>query len=236
MKKNTDILCEDCHAGKDMYFQCLDKADMLYLNEQKSIRIFRKNDFVFEQGHNPQGIYCLKDGKIKLFKNGKDGREHIIRIAMPGEFLGLKSLVSGNAHSVSAVALEDSLICFITKADFLQLMVKYPEFTRSIVNILSKLLDEAEARMISLAYKPVRERLAETLLFLQHIFYPHSTTGNSTYLNLTRMDLANIISVAPETVIRILSEFKDENLIALKGRKIFIVDPARLQVVANIKE
>ena len=227
------MLCENCPAGKDQCFSYLDKADILYLTEQKTVRIIRKDDFVYEQGHNPQGIYCLREGKIKLFKNGKDGREHIVRIALPGEFVGLKALVSGNAHSVSAVAIEDSIICFINKADFLQLMVKYPEFTRSIIRILSKLLDEAEARLISMAYKPVRERLAETLLFLHRIFFPQGVGG---YLNLTRMDLANIIGVAPETVIRLLSDFREENLITLKGRKIFLVDPLRLQTIANIKE
>jgi len=230
------VLCENCPAGKDQCFSYLDKADILYLTEQKTVRIIRKDDFVYEQGHNPQGIYCLREGKIKLFKNGKDGREHIVRIALPGEFVGLKALVSGNAHSVSAVAIEDSIICFINKADFLQLMVKYPEFTGSIVRILSKLLDEAETRLISMAYKPVRERLAETLLFLQHIFFPAGEGESKTYLNLTRMDLANIIGVAPETVIRLLAEFKEEHLIMLKGRKIFLVDPIRLQTIANIKE
>jgi CRP/FNR family transcriptional regulator, polysaccharide utilization system transcription regulator len=236
LKKQIELLCEDCPAGRDQCFNYLDNADILYLNEQKTVKIIRKNDLVYEQGNNPLGIYCLREGKIKLFKNGKDGREHIVRIALPGEFVGLKALVSGNTHSVSAVAIEDSMLCFINKADFLQLMVKYPEFTRSIICILSKLLDDAEKRLISMAYKPVRERLAETLLFLHHIFFPQGDISDKTYLNLTRMDLANIIGVAPETVIRLLSDFKEEKLIILKGRKIFLVDPFRLQTIANIKE
>jgi CRP-like cAMP-binding protein len=115
-------------------------------------------------------------------------------------------------------------------------MIKYPEFTRSLILSLSKLLEEAEMRMVSLAYKPVRERLAETLLFLFTSFYPATDKFHKEYLNLTRMDLANIIGTAGETVIRLLSEFKEEKLISIKGRKIFLLDPERLKILARLKE
>jgi CRP-like cAMP-binding protein len=88
--------------------------------------------------------------------------------------------------------------------------------------------------MISLAYKPVRERLAETLLFLFDSFYPNPDKTVKEYLNLTRMDLANIIGTASETVIRLLSDFKDDRLIAIKGRKIFLLDPAGLKAIATM--
>jgi len=236
MLKHTEIPCEDCPASKSSYFDTLDKADISYLNDQKTLRFIKKGETLYEQGGNPQGIYCLREGRLKLYQNGKDGREHIVRIAMPGELVGLKALVSGNPHSVSATAMDDSLVCFILKVDFLQLMVKYPEFTRTIVGILSRLLDDAESRLISLAYKPVRERLAETLLFLYHTFYPNGGSNIDNYLNLTRMDLANIIGVAPETLIRVLADFRAEKLIQLKGRKIFLTDPDALGVLANVKE
>ena len=95
-------------------------------------------------------------------------------------------------------------------------------------------MEEAELRMISLAYKPVRERLAETLLFLFDSFYPKPESTVKEYLNLTRMDLANIIGTAVETVIRLLSEFKDDKYIAIKGRKIFLLDPAGLKMIATM--
>jgi CRP-like cAMP-binding protein len=115
-------------------------------------------------------------------------------------------------------------------------MIKYPEFTRSLIIILSKLLEDAETRMLSLAFKPVRERLAETLLFLFNTFYPETGKSQKDYLNLTRMELANIIGTAPETVIRLLSEFKEEKLISIKGRKIFLADPSRLQTISNLRD
>jgi CRP-like cAMP-binding protein len=129
--------------------------------------------------------------------------------------------------------MEDSLVCFILKPDFLQLMVKYPEFTRTIVGILSRLLDDAESRLISLAYKPVRERLAETLIYLNNTFHPNGGAEKDTYLNLTRMDLANIIGVAQETLIRVLADFREERVIRVKGRKIFLSNMDKLDSIAN---
>jgi CRP/FNR family transcriptional regulator, polysaccharide utilization system transcription regulator len=236
MKRLKDVFCDLCPSGFHQYFTCLDKADLQYLNEQKTSTSYKKGQFVFEEGHNSTGVYCLREGKIKVFKNGQDGREHITRVVLPGELLGLKALLSGNDHSVSAAAIEDSALCFISKSDFFEIMIKYPEFTRSLINILSKLLEEAESRMISLAYKPVRERLAETILFLFNSFYPGPKERSRDYLNLTRMDLANIIGTAQETVIRLLSEFKDEKLIEIKGRKIYLKNPSKLQVIANLKD
>jgi CRP/FNR family transcriptional regulator, polysaccharide utilization system transcription regulator len=233
MKRAKDILCEECNSGFLRFFHTLDKADLQYLNEQKNTLVFRKGQLIYEEGHKSLGVFCIREGKIKVFKNTQEGKEHITRVVLPGEFLGLKALLSGNDHSVSASALEDSIVCFISKMDFFQLMIKYPEFTRSLILTLSKLLEEAEMRMISLAYKPVRERLAETLLFLFNSFYPNPEKNVKDYLNLTRLDLASIIGTAVETVIRLLSEFKEEKLIAIKGRKIFLLDPAGLKTIAT---
>jgi CRP/FNR family transcriptional regulator, polysaccharide utilization system transcription regulator len=236
MTRPKEILCENCPSGFHKYFTKLDKADLLYLNEEKMTSFYKKGQMIYEQGQKPVGVYCVRDGKIKVFKNGQDGREHITRVVLPGEFLGLKALLSGNNHSVSSTAIEDSVICFISKTDFFQLMIKYPEFTRSLILILSKLLEEAETRMLSLAYKPVRERLAETILFLFNSFYPETNKSSKEYLNLTRMELANIIGTAPETVIRLLHEFREENLISIKGRKIYLANPSRLQTIANLRD
>lgn len=234
MKKARDIPCEDCKSGFLSYFHALDKADLQYLNEQKNTLVYKKGQLVYEEGHKSLGVFCIREGKIKVFKNSQEGKEHITRVVVPGELLGLKALLGGNDHSVSASALEDSIVCFISKMDFFQLMIKYPEFTRSLILMLSKLLEEAELRMISLAYKPVRERLAETLLFLFDSFYPNPDNTVREYLNLTRTDLANIIGTAVETVIRLLSEFKDERFIAIKGRKIYLLDPAGLKAIATM--
>ncbi|MCK9423059.1 MAG: Crp/Fnr family transcriptional regulator [Bacteroidales bacterium] len=234
IKRLKETFCEQCPEGYQSFFHTLDKADLQYINEQKRPHWFKKGELIFEEGKKPQGLYCLREGKVKVFKNSFDGREQITRILFPGELLGLKAVLSGNVYSVSSAALEESVLCFINKTDFFQLMLKYPEFSRAIVILLSKLLEQAEFRMISLAYKPVRERLAETLLFLNHSFHSVAPSYPRTYLNVTRQDIANIIGTAPETVIRFLSEFKESKLIEIKGRKIFLTNIRRLRQIANL--
>jgi CRP-like cAMP-binding protein len=234
VRKPKEYFCEHCLAGNETFLGKLDKADLSYLNSQKIAGSYKKGEEIFLEGHSSGGVFCLKEGKVKVYRQGSDGREHIIRIALPGEFIGLRALISGNNHTFSAAAFEDSAICFINKSDFFQLMIKYPEFTRNLINSLTRILEEAEVKMTSLAQKPVRERLAETLLFLSKSFKLDLSNPNRSYLSLTRIDLASIIGTAPETVIRLLSEFKDEKLIALKGRRIYLTDPARLKKIANI--
>jgi len=226
--------CEDCPESYRTFFHMLDKADLKYLNEEKVNLHFRKGTVIFNEGQKPQGIYCVREGKIKVYKISFDGREQITRVLFPDELLGLKALLSGHPYSVSSAALEDCDLCFIPKSDFFQLMLKYPDFTRAIIISLSKLLEQAEFRMISLAHKPVRQRLAETLLFLNKTFYPTAPAHVKTYLNITRQDIANIIGTAPETVIRLLSEFKELKLISIKGRKIFLTNVPELRKIANI--
>jgi CRP/FNR family transcriptional regulator, polysaccharide utilization system transcription regulator len=233
MKKPQDITCQECPEGFQSFFEKLDEADIAYLNYQKVPLAFKKNEVLFEEGKQPQGIYCLRYGKVKIYKNSFDGREQITRIVFPGELMGLKAMLSGHPYSVSSAAMEEVAVCFINKKDFFQLMLKYPEFTRSIILSLSRLLEQAEFRMISLAHKPVRERLAETLLFLNRSFHSTAPSHPKPYLNLTRMDLANIIGTAPETVIRLLSEFRDSRLIEIRGRKIFLINVPRLKLIAN---
>jgi CRP-like cAMP-binding protein len=233
-KKTKEYPCEKCPGGDLNYFTSLDKADRLYLNNQKVVSAYKKGEDIFHEGNKATGLYCIVEGKVKVYRQGTDGREHIIRFAFPGEFIGLKALITGNNHTSSAAALEDSVVCFINNNDFLQLMIKYPEFTRNLLVSLSQIMEEAEKKMTSLAQKPVRERLAETLVFLNSSFNSNPSDPGRFYLNLSRNDLANIIGTTPETVIRLLSGFKDEKLILIKGRKIFLRNPQELMRIARI--
>ena len=159
-----------------------------------------------------------------------DGKEQIVRFVFPGDLIGFRSLIGEEVYSASATALEDSFACFISKQVFFQLIKKYPYISHNLMISLCRLLEEAENKMISLAQKPVRKRLAESLLLINKNFKPD--TNNTIYLS--RQDLANIVGTATETVIRLLSEFKDEKLISIKGRKITLLNIERLMKKADI--
>lgn len=228
-----EVRCSHCNKAFDQYFSALDSSDLLHLQEVKICKTYPKGKMIFLEGEKPMGMFCIKEGRLKIFKNGADGREHITRLAFPGEFVGMKALLAGTSYSVSAQTLEESTICFINKANFFELTIKYPEFTQALIGCLGKQLVEAETKMCSLAHKPVKQRLAETLLFLYQEFLLRNGMSHKLYINLTRQDLANIIGTAQETVIRLLKEFKDDQIVTLRGRKIYITHVGKLKKIAG---
>jgi CRP-like cAMP-binding protein len=232
-KKIKDPHCLCCREAYSSYFAALSPEDLNLIQGKKEVLHFKKGTKIFLEGGKANGIFCLRSGHVKIFKNGSDGREQITRISFAGEFIGLKALLTGATYTVSAQAMDDVMICFITKQDFFELTIKYPEFTQALIFSLSKQLVDAELKMVSLAHKPVKERLADALLFLYQQFSVGPNGFEHPYLNLTRLDLANIIGTAQETVIRLLGEWKEEGILAIKGRKIFILNETRLQNIAN---
>lgn len=206
---------------------------MLWVNETKISTFYKKGQIIFHEGRIPNGIYCVKSGAVKISKNGLDWKEQIVRFVMPGELLGIRAYISQRNYKASATALDDTVVCFIDRQTFDQVLLKYPFVSKCLTLSLTKLLEEAESKLTSLAQKPVRERVAEALLVLNKIFMEADCQCEKGTINLSREDLANIIGTATETVIRILSEFKEENLIVMIGRKILIRDADSLKKIAR---
>jgi CRP/FNR family transcriptional regulator, polysaccharide utilization system transcription regulator len=218
-----NLSCDDCPFHRKSIFRGIDECDMLDLNIKKTCYFYRKSQIIYYEGKGALGIYCVHEGKIKVFKLGSEGKEQIVRVALPGELLGLRSVISGRPYTASATALDDSVCCFISKRKFFQLTIKYPEISQRIMMTLSFLLDGAENKITSLAQKSVRERVAEAILSLDETFRTdHSPEG--TFITLSREDMANLVGTATETLIRLLSEFKHDGLIEIRGRKIKVLN------------
>jgi CRP/FNR family transcriptional regulator len=233
MKKTINYRCDQCANTFEDFYSKLSLADYAVFMEHKKVVFKRRREIIFEEGKQAQGLYCIYEGKVKIFKNGLDGREQITRIAIKGEILGIKALLSGHPYSVSATALEPTTLCIISKNDFFYLTLRYPDFTKALVTCLAQLLQDAENKMISLAHKQVRVRLAETLILLNPNIGMEKPDPPP-YLNITRNDLANLIGTSTETLIRSLAEFKNSGMISIKGRKIFIEDASALKKIAQM--
>ncbi len=226
--------CTKCRVFKKAYFSILENGDLEYIKFEKSSSFYKTGQLVFHEDSRAVGVYCLNSGKVKLYKVGNDGKEQIVRFVTPGELFGYSSIIGSRYYLLSAEAIEDSVICFINGNTFSDLTNKYQEITRTLIKALGNMLNETEDRMISIAQKPVRERLAEALLTLCHKFHPEGCKDNNV-LNLSREDLANIVGSATETIIRLLSEFREEKLVKIEGRRIILKDVRQLKRIANIK-
>lgn len=233
-----DIKCNNCRAREINCFFNLPDDDLCELSRAKVTTIYKKGQTIFYEGMEPTGIYCLNKGRIKISKNGLDGREQIVRLVVEGDLLGIRALLGGRVYFASATTLDDCIVCYISKMTFFRLKLKYPEISSYLMTLLSKLLEEAEIKIASLAQKPVRERVAESLLLLHNVFKNNDSEnagdGVERMISLSREDLANVVGTATETLIRTLSEFKEEKLVDIKGRKIQLLDIERLKKAGKI--
>jgi CRP/FNR family transcriptional regulator, polysaccharide utilization system transcription regulator len=224
--------CSECKVFKRSYFSTLENGDLEDLKYEKSASVYKTGQIVFQEDSRAVGVYCLHSGKVKLYKVDNEGREQIVRFVIAGELFGYSSITGSRYYLVTAEAIEDSVVCFINANFFSELTSRYPEILRTLVTSLGTMLNDAEDKMISLARKQVRERLAESLLTLCRKFHPDGCMDNNV-LNLSREDLANIVGSATETIIRLLSDFREEELIEIEGRKIILKDVKRLRKIAS---
>lgn len=208
---------------------------MAEIQAEKVCTAYKKGEYIFKEGTRPFGIFCVNRGKIKLTKTGDDGKEQIIRLVKPGDPLGYRSLLSGDRYSASAVALEDSGVCFVPKELFMGILQKDSNLSLEMMRMLSEDLKNAELKLTHLAQKPVRERVAEAILFIKET-YGFEEDGSTIAASFSREDIANIVGTATETAIRLLSEFNKEQIIKLSGKKILITNLPKLISTANLQD
>lgn len=220
-KSHKHVSCETCKVRSLSLFHSFCDHEVESLDDDKTCSFYKKNQPLFVEGSYARGVYCINDGKVKVFSIGENGKEQIIHIAKEGDVVGFKSMFSEEPYSLSATTLEESNICFIKKEDFLSYLNLKPELLQSVLKELSKELGERAQFIKNMAQKSVRERLAMILLILDDIYKDQP-------INLTRDDLANYVGTATETIIRLLKDFKEENLIDIHVRKIEIINRKQL--------
>jgi CRP/FNR family transcriptional regulator len=226
--------CDQCMSKKFSVFEVLNTEDLGKLSDSKGCNYYRKGQTIFFEGNNSNGVYCVHKGKIKLHKLGLDGKEQIIRFAKDGDIMGYRALLSGETYSLSATVLEDSSICYIPKESLIGAVLQDPKFSLKIMELTCKEMGKATDTITNLAQKPVRERLAEVILILKETFGERA--DGSIDVVLTREEIASLVGTATESCIRLLSEFKRDELIKLEGKKITILNRAKLMKEGNLFE
>lgn len=233
-KLEFSVACSLCEHLQDSLFHGLTAEELTRINHHKTCIQYKKGQNIFYEGTRPMGLYCVNGGKVKVYKNNLQGKEYILYISKPGDFLGYRALLSEEFYAASATVLEDAKICFIQKEDFFEVLQKNPVFMKRVVKSICSEMGIMETKMAELAHKSVRERLAGSLLMLKETYHMEGDTSELIDINLSREDLASIVGTATETVIRLLSEFKNEGLIAFEGKKIRVLEPKKLARQADL--
>ena len=187
------------------------------------IRAFDKKEVLYNEGDVPVLIYLVNKGKIKSWKMSGDGKEFITGIYGPGEYFGYVALLEGTNYADSATALEDTEVALIPRHDFLSIIYSNHEISARFIKMLANDIREKEERLLGLAFNSVRSRVADALIALQK---KNEVTGS---IRISRDDLASIIGTSTESLIRTLSDFKQEKFIETDGREIKVVNLVGLE-------
>lgn len=228
-----EIIHNKYHLGSDFLFESLSVEEKISLDSQMVSHVYKKGQVIFRAGMTPTGIYLLNSGKVKKYTVGDDGKPHIFYICNSGEALGYHSLLSEEPYPDYAETLEDSTLSFIPKAAFLSLLDESKQLSQKLLKSLSHEFTVFIHSSTVFAQKTVRERLALALLMLKEKYTNKKSEKAPVEIAISREDLSNIIGTAKETLVRLLHDFKEEQIIETKGRTIRILHPAKLVRIAD---
>jgi CRP-like cAMP-binding protein/CheY-like chemotaxis protein len=195
----------------------------------KEVRKYRKKSIIFEEGQYPKWLFYIKKGKSKCTLTNDDGKEFITSICTEGDFVGFSPMINETTYRESAYAFEDCELILLSKDEFFEILFKYHEVVLKLMDMLAKRITRQNRKLISIAYNSVRKKLADALV----IMYEKYEKNGQARFSILRDDLAAMTGTAKETVIRTLSDFKEEGYIKLQSNVIIIEDVELLKTMPN---
>ncbi len=228
--------CRECKTRYHGKLAGVNDETLELLDMSKTCNLYKKGQRLIQEGTRPLGVYCIKSGKVKVFKLGQQGKEHITAILKDGDLVGYRAMLSDSLYHVSVEALEEVVACHIPREQFLKSFQNDKVLNKRLITDLSKEVISLTNVVTDIAQKPVRERTAATLVLLNSVYARNNPQGEEEMaeINLTREALANMVGTATETLIRVIHDFKEEELIKTNGRKIIIKDLKALQRIGGI--
>lgn len=227
--------CRECPIWKKSLFRDLDPALIQWITERKHTVSLRKRDVVFRQGQEVEGIYCHLLGLAKIVQRDDNDNVRFSRFVLPGDTSGHRSLFIETRYKATAYVISENLqACYIPKEDILYLLSHNASFAKNLVIKISAELVRSEEEQITFKEKTVRSRLALLLCELCDADCEQNIEGQWVIKSdITKRDIAGFLSVANETVIRLMSEMKSEGVIETEGKKIKINDLDQLRKLAS---
>ena len=199
--------------------------------EGRNVNKYKKKQIIYSEGNHALRLFYINKGKVKSFKTNDDGKELVIGLFNEGDFFGYVAMLEGSSYKESAEAIEDSEIALIPKDDFEKLVYNNKDVMQKFIQLLAKNVTEKEEQLLNIAYNSLRKKVADALITL-HKKYKTGEESKFT-IDISRENLANIAGTAKESLIRTLSDFKDEKLIDIKSGDITILDEKKLNSMFN---
>lgn len=183
---------------------------------------YKKNELIYHAGEDSDSLYIINTGRVKIYKLAESGKEQLVRILDPGDFTGETALFSELTHDSYAEAINDTKICLIKRADFQEILLKYPSISLKVITEFSNRLSVSENQATRFSTMKVETRIA---LFLVENSNQDKPGALEVTLPMSKKDLASYLGTTPETISRKFSELEEEGYIKqLTHKRIKIVD------------
>lgn len=219
--------CTDCKRSSDCFIQKIDYKKEFF-NQQKVQINYKKGETIIKEGTYVSSVFYVLDGFVKVYLEGPN-KNIIVKLLKSSDFLGLTSLFGDHTYYFSATALSDTTICSIEVENMRGLLSESYKFTHEIVRWYCENYNLMFTKCFNLGISQLNGKLASSLLYLNEDRFK----SDDIYSYLTRKDLAEISGMAVESVVRILSEFNNDKIIELKGKRIEILNLKILKKISR---
>jgi CRP-like cAMP-binding protein len=219
--------CKECDV-KHKIMQCASYATKSRINLEKGYETFSKGDLLFQAGSPANGFYFLKRGSVRTFRKTTSGQEQTFRLKGVGDWLGFRDCMGHGNHNYDAIALESVQVCFINRELIEDLVQNDTSFQKEIFHQIAEDWKATEEQVFQLGTKQVHSRLAEIILVLDKAQGSRSTVD----LNINREELASIIGMKVETLVRALTDLKTRNYISVEKNRFIILNREALLALA----
>ena len=223
-----ETVCGKCSrfcASRVPIFENLDCNELEEIVEEIEHKTFDKGAMIFSEGSEANTLFFINEGKIKLYKYNKDGKEQILHILTNGDFFGELDLIKSSTYKFNAKAMDNAKICTLKKSEVKNIIMKKPEIAIKLLESVGERLAAIENLAQNLSTNDVDARIAYLLINLMDKYSEEADGKKLIKLPLSREDMANYIGVTRETISRKLKKLEDESLIQIIGtKKIVILD------------
>ncbi len=186
---------------------------------------YKKGETIYEKGKQSNYFYLVRRGVVKAHRMDNQGKELITELYKEDDFFGNHANNPQSSYEDYATAMEDTQLYAISREEFHKILASNPKITMQLVEVLNHNLSELKKQLMDMAYGSVRQKTANTILLFAERIKKHPLKS----IRISRADLAGVAGMAPESLIRTLSEFKKEGLIEIEGRNIKLMDSEALK-------
>lgn len=220
--------------GEDLeeLWQALTPEEKRIVTESFKYERYKKNQIIYAESEYPENLYCLLEGKVKLYKSGYGDRVQILRMYRPVQYFGYRAYFAREKYVSSAAAFEPSVLGIIPLKIVENIIYNNNAVAMFFIHELSRNLGGADTKIINLTQKHIRGRLAESLLLLADK-YGYEDDDATLKIYMSREDLANLSNMTTSNAIRTLSTFVNEHLILVDGRRIRIINEPQLRKISK---